>query len=84
MRTKPKPKPSAFGVSLRKLRLKKQFSLRQLAEMVGENHQCIDDLEMGRTQHARLDLSMALARALTAKLEETNRGTILESVYPSS
>lgn len=68
MRQQPKPKPSRFGVSLRKLRRLKKFTISQLAEQVGKSRQTIDAIETGLSQSPSVDLASQLAAVLGAQL----------------
>jgi DNA-binding XRE family transcriptional regulator len=84
MRTRERPKPSPFGVSLRKLRQQKRFTLRQLGEMAGLPFQTIDMIEMGTTQVPSVDTAGRLAKSLDAKIVQLPKGAVLESVFPES
>lgn len=69
-RTKPRPRPTPFGVSLRELRTLKQLSLRRLEQLTGGtvHHQQIDALETGKHQDIGTRFASALADALGAAI----------------
>lgn len=66
-------RPGDFGTALRFFRLRACHSQNSLAKVVGINASYINRLETGEREAPTREVVMALARALTLTIEETDR-----------
>lgn len=62
--------PSSLGARLRAYRMKKKFSLQQLADEIGASKAHVWDLEQGNTKNPSLDLLTKLSRALDVSIKD--------------
>lgn len=61
---------STLGARLRTYRMKKKFSLQQLADEIGASKAHVWDLEQGNTKNPSLDLLTKLSRALEVPIKD--------------